>query len=153
MFREQLADLDVASLTHHIVGREVAEVAHRVAESMEGAVFVAHNAGFDRAFVNFELGLCGRVEIHETRWVDTLALARPSLTADDAPLPAGSAAHVSACGRSCATCVKYAWPGARAATAARAPSTLKCVGCGLRRSASITSTSSPASRAIDASGM
>jgi DNA polymerase-3 subunit epsilon len=37
---------------------------------------VAHNAGFDRAFINHELGLCGRGHLHEGRWVDTLALAR-----------------------------------------------------------------------------
>jgi len=40
------------------------------------APIVAHNAAFDRTFVNHELGLCGRVEIIEHRWVDTLVLAR-----------------------------------------------------------------------------
>lgn len=40
------------------------------------APVVAHNAGFDRAFVNFELGLCGRAIIEPTRWIDTLALAQ-----------------------------------------------------------------------------
>ncbi|MEO8115721.1 MAG: exonuclease domain-containing protein, partial [Phenylobacterium sp.] len=40
------------------------------------APLVAHNAGFDRAFVNHELGLCNRAPLHETRWVDTLALAK-----------------------------------------------------------------------------
>jgi DNA polymerase-3 subunit epsilon len=40
------------------------------------APIVAHNAGFDRNFVNWELGNIGRGEIHETRWVDTLALAK-----------------------------------------------------------------------------
>lgn len=40
------------------------------------APIVAHNATFDRAFVNHELGLCGREHLHELRWVDTLALAR-----------------------------------------------------------------------------
>jgi DNA polymerase-3 subunit epsilon len=40
------------------------------------APIIAHNAGFDRAFVNHELGACGRDPLHEPRWIDTLALAR-----------------------------------------------------------------------------
>jgi len=40
------------------------------------APIVAHNAGFDRAFVNWELAAIGRAEIPEPRWVDTLALAK-----------------------------------------------------------------------------
>ena len=39
------------------------------------APVVAHNAAFDRAFINFELELCGRAIVPEARWVDTLALA------------------------------------------------------------------------------
>ncbi|MEO7654849.1 MAG: DNA polymerase III subunit epsilon [Sphingomicrobium sp.] len=37
---------------------------------------VAHNAGFDFAFLNHELGLCGRPPLCTTRMRDTLALAR-----------------------------------------------------------------------------
>jgi len=37
---------------------------------------IAHNAGFDRTFINHELGLCGRGHLPEPRWIDTLALAR-----------------------------------------------------------------------------
>jgi DNA polymerase-3 subunit epsilon len=37
---------------------------------------VAHNAGFDRDFVNHELTLAGRSILPETRWIDTLALAQ-----------------------------------------------------------------------------
>jgi DNA polymerase-3 subunit epsilon len=37
---------------------------------------VAHNAGFDFAFLNWELGQCGHPEIHVGRMVDTLAMAR-----------------------------------------------------------------------------
>jgi DNA polymerase-3 subunit epsilon len=37
---------------------------------------IAHNAGFDRNFVNFELGMAGRLLIHEDRWIDTLAMAQ-----------------------------------------------------------------------------
>jgi len=40
------------------------------------APIIAHNAGFDRGFINFELGLCNRDHLHEVRWVDTLFLAR-----------------------------------------------------------------------------
>jgi DNA polymerase-3 subunit epsilon len=45
-------------------------------EFVADGVLVAHNAAFDRGFVNWELGLAGRNEIHESRWVDTLAMAR-----------------------------------------------------------------------------
>lgn len=37
---------------------------------------MAHNAAFDRAFLNWELGLAGLPDLPEARWVDTLALAR-----------------------------------------------------------------------------
>jgi len=37
---------------------------------------VAHNAGFDRGFVNHELALAGRAILADDRWVDTLALAQ-----------------------------------------------------------------------------
>jgi DNA polymerase-3 subunit epsilon len=37
---------------------------------------IAHNAAFDRNFINHELGLVSRAPIHETRWIDTLALAK-----------------------------------------------------------------------------
>jgi DNA polymerase III subunit epsilon len=40
------------------------------------APLVAHNAGFDRNFVNHELGVINRHPLHESRWVDTLALAK-----------------------------------------------------------------------------
>lgn len=40
------------------------------------APIVAHNAGFDRAFVNWELSCIHRTQIPEGRWVDTLALAK-----------------------------------------------------------------------------
>ncbi len=37
---------------------------------------IAHNAPFDRGFVNFELEKAGRTVIHEGRWIDTLAMAQ-----------------------------------------------------------------------------
>lgn len=37
---------------------------------------VAHNARFDFSFMNHELGVCGRLNIPDSRMIDTLALAR-----------------------------------------------------------------------------
>jgi DNA polymerase-3 subunit epsilon len=51
-----------------------------VAEALEAFVgdasLVAHNAGFDREFVNHELALAGRKTFPERRWIDTMALAQ-----------------------------------------------------------------------------
>jgi DNA polymerase-3 subunit epsilon len=52
------------------------EVVEAFLDFVGEAPIIAHNAGFDRAFVNHELGLCNRAPLHEPRWVDTLALAR-----------------------------------------------------------------------------
>ena len=52
------------------------EVCEAFLEFVGEAPLVAHNAGFDRAFINHELRVIGRGEIHEVRWVDTLALAK-----------------------------------------------------------------------------
>jgi len=52
------------------------EVVERFIDFVGDAPIIAHNAGFDRAFINHELGVCGRDVLHETRWIDTLALAR-----------------------------------------------------------------------------
>jgi DNA polymerase III subunit epsilon len=40
------------------------------------AAIIAHNAGFDRAFINAELERLGREGYSETRWIDTLGLAQ-----------------------------------------------------------------------------
>jgi DNA polymerase-3 subunit epsilon len=45
-------------------------------EFVGDAVIVAHNAGFDRGFVNFELDKLGRAPLPEPRWIDTLGLAQ-----------------------------------------------------------------------------
>ena len=37
---------------------------------------IAHNAAFDRNFINHELGVVNRHPLHESRWIDTLALAK-----------------------------------------------------------------------------
>jgi DNA polymerase-3 subunit epsilon len=52
------------------------EVAERLLEFVGEAMLIAHNAGFDRDFINVELGLCGRAAFEEHRFVDTLLLAR-----------------------------------------------------------------------------
>jgi len=52
------------------------EVADAFQSFVGGARLVAHNAGFDREFVNHELALAGRALLPEERWVDTYALAQ-----------------------------------------------------------------------------
>ena len=52
------------------------EVVDAFLEFVGDAPIIAHNAGFDRGFVNWELGLCNREHIPEHRWIDTLALAK-----------------------------------------------------------------------------
>jgi DNA polymerase-3 subunit epsilon len=51
-------------------------VAARLLEFIADAPLVAHNAGFDRGFVNHELALAGRPILAEARWIDTLSLAQ-----------------------------------------------------------------------------
>ncbi|MEM1037535.1 MAG: DNA polymerase III subunit epsilon [Pseudomonadota bacterium] len=45
-------------------------------EFIGDATLVAHNASFDRGFLNMELDRCGRSIIPEDRWIDTVAIAR-----------------------------------------------------------------------------
>lgn len=52
------------------------EVADAFADFVGDGMLIAHNAGFDRAFINYELELCGRTPIEERRFIDTLMLAR-----------------------------------------------------------------------------
>lgn len=52
------------------------DACHALIEFLGDAPLVAHNAGFDFAFLNGELGRCGRDVIHMGRMVDTLAIAR-----------------------------------------------------------------------------
>ena len=52
------------------------------------ANLVAHNATFDRNFLNMELSKCGRDPILEIRWVDTLMIARKKHPGSPASLDA-----------------------------------------------------------------
>lgn len=52
------------------------EVADAFLDFVGDAPIIAHNAGFDRTFVNFELQLCRRAALPEHRWIDTLGLAK-----------------------------------------------------------------------------
>jgi DNA polymerase-3 subunit epsilon len=45
-------------------------------EFVADARLIAHNAEFDRNFVNFELDQASRPTIHPARWVDTMDMAR-----------------------------------------------------------------------------
>lgn len=51
-------------------------IADRFLEFVGPSPLIAHNAAFDRSFVNFELEKCGRPALPEARWIDTLALAK-----------------------------------------------------------------------------
>jgi DNA polymerase-3 subunit epsilon len=52
------------------------EKAGELLEFIEDSPLVAHNAGFDFGFLNFELGLCGHPSVCTSRMVDTLSIAR-----------------------------------------------------------------------------
>jgi DNA polymerase-3 subunit epsilon len=52
------------------------EKAHELLEFIADSPLVAHNAGFDFGFLNFELERCGRPPVGMHRMVDTLMLAR-----------------------------------------------------------------------------
>lgn len=52
------------------------EVVEAFLEFVGDAPIIAHNAAFDRGFVNWELANCGRSHIPDHRWIDTLALAK-----------------------------------------------------------------------------
>ncbi len=52
------------------------------------ARIVAHNASFDRGFLNMELERCGRTAYPEERWIDTLAIAKKRFPGAPASLDA-----------------------------------------------------------------
>jgi DNA polymerase-3 subunit epsilon len=53
-----------------------AAIADEFVEFLGGANLIAHNAGFDVAFVNAELARCGKPLLGDDRIIDTLILAR-----------------------------------------------------------------------------
>ena len=52
------------------------EVVDGFLEFVGDAPLIAHNAAFDRGFINWELGKCSREHLPEHRWIDTLGLAK-----------------------------------------------------------------------------
>ncbi len=52
------------------------DVVKDLMEFIGDAPVIAHNAAFDRSFIDHECGLCGHPLIEETRWIDTLKLAQ-----------------------------------------------------------------------------
>lgn len=57
-------------------------------EFIGDAIIVAHNAKFDRGFLNMELQRCGKPIIPEERWIDTVAIARKKYPGAPASLDA-----------------------------------------------------------------
>lgn len=57
-------------------------------EFVGDAPLVAHNAKFDMGFINAELRRCGRPEIVESRFIDTLAMANAAFPGSPASLDA-----------------------------------------------------------------
>ena len=52
------------------------EIVGDLIEFIGDAPVIAHNAGFDRNFIDAEYALCGRSLMPAVRWIDTLALAQ-----------------------------------------------------------------------------
>ncbi|NEX91508.1 DNA polymerase III subunit epsilon [Caulobacter sp. 17J65-9] len=52
------------------------EIVDELIAFIDGAPIVAHNAGFDRGFVNMELERIGRKQTQPGDWIDTLQLAQ-----------------------------------------------------------------------------
>ncbi|MDB5480594.1 MAG: dnaQ [Caulobacteraceae bacterium] len=51
-------------------------VGHALLEFLGDATLIAHNAAFDRGFLNHELDRAGLPIVAESRWIDSLALAQ-----------------------------------------------------------------------------
>lgn len=67
---------------------ESPEIVDRLLNFIGDAQIVAHNARFDRGFLNMELERCGRAPIPENRWVDSAAMAREKFPGAAASLDA-----------------------------------------------------------------
>lgn len=53
-----------------------AEIVHDLMDFIGDAPVIAHNAQFDRNFIDFECGKCAHPLIDGSRWIDTLQLAQ-----------------------------------------------------------------------------
>ena len=53
-----------------------AEIVADLMDFIGDAPVIAHNAQFDRNFIDHECGRCGQALLHENRWIDTLQLAQ-----------------------------------------------------------------------------
>jgi DNA polymerase-3 subunit epsilon len=63
----------------HLVGKPVfghESVARAFLDFVADAALIAHNAAFDRGFLNHELDRAGHPILPESRWIDTLGLAQ-----------------------------------------------------------------------------
>ena len=78
---ERLIDPD-AIRVHGITDAQVKdapkfrEITADLMEFLGDAPVIAHNAAFDRGFINHEMTLCGQAVLPEDRWIDTLKLAQ-----------------------------------------------------------------------------
>jgi DNA polymerase-3 subunit epsilon len=69
-------------------GFEDASIVDAFLDFIGDATLVAHNASFDRGFLNMELKRCGKAIIPEDRWVDTVMIARKKFPGAPANLDA-----------------------------------------------------------------
>ena len=67
---------------------EAPEVVDAFLEFLGDATLIAHNAAFDRGFLNAELARCGRKPIPPVRWIDTVAMAKKKFPGAPASLDA-----------------------------------------------------------------
>jgi len=72
---------EVTKVTGHTWERlkdkpKFADAADLFLEFVQDSTLVAHNADFDRGFINMELKRCGKAEIEKTRFIDTITIAR-----------------------------------------------------------------------------
>jgi len=52
------------------------DICQELLEFVADAPIIAHNAAFDRGFIDHEFTLCGQALLDQARWIDTLALAQ-----------------------------------------------------------------------------
>ncbi|MCL4148468.1 UNVERIFIED_CONTAM: hypothetical protein GTU68_057981 [Idotea baltica] len=55
---------------------EDSEIVDALMNFIGDGIIVAHNAKFDRGFLNMELERCGRLPVPDERWIDTVEIAR-----------------------------------------------------------------------------